>query len=381
MGQAQRPNVRRFLSLILLLGATLPLFGSIAWAEPDVRYQLADLKALQNAFVSLAAKVQPSVVSIVTYKVRDVGSEISRAARRRYSQGSGFIISEDGFVATNRHVIEGSDIISVILHNGLKFDAELIQSDPRSDLAVVRIDVDNLSAVRLGDAAEVHVNQWVFASGNPFGLGNVDGRTSVTYGVISAMGRKMTRRLVGDSEIEYYGNMLETSATINPGNSGGPLFDIDGKVIGVVTAIETESGVSEGHGFAIPMDRNVRRILDTLMSGELVRYGFLGVTVADGPEPRRGIVRDLRTRRGARLDMISLVDGPAAKAGLRRNDLVVEYDGHPVEDSDHLVRLVQYTPVGTSVLLVYVRKGVKRRTTVTVADRMVGLAQAFERNP
>ncbi len=352
----------RNLAFVLLAGV---VFTQTVQAGLPAKYELADLKALERAFVSLADQVRPSVVAIVTYERRGRNGRL----KVRYSQGSGFIISADGYIATNRHVIEDADSITVVLHNGLDYEADLVQADPRSDLAVLKIDAGKLVPARLGDGDSVRPNQWVFACGNPFGLANEDGRTSITFGVISALGRQMTQRLVGASETEYYGNMIETSATINPGSSGGPLFDVDGRVIGVVTAIETSSGVSEGHGFAVPFDKNIRRIINMLKDGVEVRYGFLGVQVSDVPRDRTGRVVEMTPYRGALLDAVSVSGGPADRAGLKAKDIVIEYDGTPVQSMDHLVRMVGFTPVGSEASITYLRKGVKRRTVVTVGDR------------
>ena len=225
------------LALFVGLGLDLPVHG-----ELPPRYALADLKALEGAFVELAEQVRPSVVAIRTYLVSNADAPSTRGVLRPFSQGSGFVIDSEGFIATNRHVIAGADVISVILHTGIRHDATVVQSDRRSDLAVLEVDAENLKAVQWGDLQNVKINQWAFACGNPFGLANRDGGASVTFGVVSALGREMTRRLVGNSDNEYYGNLIETSATINPGNSGGPLFNVDGGVIGIVTAIETLAG-------------------------------------------------------------------------------------------------------------------------------------------
>lgn len=350
-------------------------------AELPVRYEIADLKALERAFVKLADQVRPSVVAIKTHQVPSHRRSVGNYVTVPLSQGSGFIIDPEGYIVTNRHVIEGADVISVILSSGIKQNATLVQDDRRSDLAILKIDATglNLRAVELGDASKLRINQWVFASGNPFGLANEDGRISVTYGVVSALSRYMTDRLASDRDRQYYGDMIETSAAINPGGSGGPLFDIDGRVIGVVTAIETSSGVSEGHGFAIPVNRNTRRIMETMKKGETVRYGFIGVMVADVDPPRSSLIVNSRAYRGASLDRISLSDGPAARAGLKPKDIVIEYDGSPIENRDHLVRLVGFTPVGAKVSVTYLRKGVRRTTTITVSDRNRGLSLAEQR--
>lgn len=370
-----RQRRRRFAVATGFASAMIAALPLVASAGLPPQYRVADLKAIERAFIELAQTVQPSLVAIRTYQSLDRRQSRSadrsggRKLLRPFSQGSGFIIGSDGFIATNRHVIEESDVISVILHNGLKYDAAVVQTDVRSDLAILKIDATHLKTVTFADGGSLNVGQWVFAGGNPFGLANTDGHNSVTYGVISALGREMTERLASDSDLQYYGNMIETSAAINPGNSGGPLFNVDGEVVGVVTAIETASGVSEGQGFAIPVDKNIRRILNTLMAGKVVRYGFLGIMVRDVERSSSPLVVDSRVYRGAELYSLSLADGPAAKAGLRPKDIVIEYDGMPITGRDHLVRLVGFTPVGTKVSIAYLRRGVRRQTVVTLADR------------
>jgi len=287
------------------------------------------------------------------------------------SQGSGFIIDRAGYIATNNHVIDGADVISVVLHNGLAYDAMRVTKDIRSDLAVLKIEAENLPPVRLGDLKNVRINQWAFACGNPFGMAfDNAGRTSVTYGVVSALGRQMTQRLTGDPERHYYGNLIESSATINPGNSGGPMFNISGEVIGIVTAIETSTGVSEGHGFAIPIDANTKRILESLRRGEPYRYGFMGIEVNDVEAPQSRYVSQVSVPRGAEISRVSPPHGPAGRAGLNARDIIIEFNGTPVESSDHLVRLVQYTTVGSEAEVTFLRRGVKQKTVVMLGDRI-----------
>lgn len=345
-----------------------------ASAQLSQRLRKADLEALQTAFVHLAKDVRPSVVAIRTY-VRHSGEWHGEGVRIPYSQGSGFVIGADGYVATNFHVIDGADDVTVITHTGRKLDATVQQFDVRTDLAVLRVDADDLTPVRFGDLSEVQINQWVFAYGNPFGLANDDGVSAITYGVVSALGREMTERLNANPRLQYYGNLIQTSAAINPGNSGGPLFDIDGRLIGVVTAIETGSGVSEGAGFAIPIDKNTRRVLELLRQGRRVRYGYMGVQINDVRQPSSQRVAVTRKGRGARIVGVE-TGGPAAKAGLRPEDIVISIDNEDIQDYDHLLRLVQYSPVGAKIRITYLRDGVKRRTIVTLADReqLLGLA-------
>lgn len=368
---ARRGRCRSTILILAAVVASWCALGSVAIAAPPVRYELADLKALEQAFTDLALEVRPSVVSIRCYQeVRAADQSEPPLVKLPISQGSGFIIDPSGYVATNNHVIDGADLISVVLHNGLAYDAKRVNRDSRSDLAVLRIEAEALQPVRLGDLRNVRINQWAFACGNPFGMAfDNAGKTSVTYGVVSALGRQMTQRLTGDPQRHYYGNLIESSATINPGNSGGPLFNIAGEVIGVVTAIETSTGVSEGHGFAIPIDDNTRRILDTLKRGEAFRYGFMGIEVNDVEIPQSRYVAQVRSPRGAEVARVAPPHGPAARAGLAARDIIIEFNGTDVESSDHLVRLVQYTPVGSEAEVTFVRRGVKQKTVVTLGDR------------
>jgi serine protease Do len=367
-----RPTRLTFISYLHAIPFSLPVLAfppNLAFAEMPERYRLADLKALQEAFVELAAEIQPTVVAVRTYRTFQTSEGNGASVKVPLSQGSGFVIDGEGYIATNRHVVQDADVISIRLNDGTAHDAVLLQADPRSDLAVLKIETDGLKAARWGDLTEVKVNQWVFACGNPFGLANDDGRPSVALGVVSALGRHMTNRLVGDSEVEYYGNLIETTAPIHPGNSGGPLFDVDGNVIGVMTAIENGSHATENHGFAIPVDRNTRRILATLKAGHRVRYGFLGIQVEEVEPPPTGRVVSTRPASGAMIREIKVANGPAAAAGLKPRDVVIEYDGTPVENADHLVRMVGFTPVGSEAVVTFLRSGVRRRATVVVGDR------------
>jgi serine protease Do len=331
-----------------------------------------DLKALEAAFIRLAEEVQPSVVAVQTYALIDLSLGENARLKRPLSKGSGFIIGSDGHIVTNNHVVENADLIAVVLHTGQSHEGKVVQVDVRSDLAVLDIDVEHLRPVRWGRPDGVRVGQWAFACGNPFGLATLTGRTSMTYGIVSGLGRDLTDRLVTsrpEAALRYYGNLIETSAAINPGSSGGPLFNLNGQVIGIVTAIETSSGVSQGHGFAIPIDGSIRRVIDHLSQGEAIRYGFLGVNVTDpGDMTVPNFVRG-RMHRGAMISSIILPDGPAARAGLRPNDVVIEFGGVTIENPDHLIRLVGFSPVGTEADITFLRKQVLHKARVTLADR------------
>lgn len=351
-----------------LLGFGLLAGAMPVAASPPRKYELADLEALQRAFAELAEQVRPSVVTIQTYQTIAPRRFHRNAALIPTSKGSGFVLTEDGYIATNRHVLLDATEVAIKLSTGDRYDATIVQVDERSDLAVLKIDAEGLVPVQWGDLSKLKVNHWTFACGNPFGLAYQSGDTSVSFGAVSAMGRNLTERLA-DNPVQYYGNLIETTSPINPGSSGGPLFNIYGEVIGVVTAIETASGVSEGAGFAIPMDKNARRILDTLKSGKEVRYGLLGVQVSEVRRPRSRRVANSSMYRGALISSLSIPGGPADKAGLKPNDIIIEFGGAKVKNQDHLIRLVGYTPVGAEATVTYLRAGVKRRTTVVVGDR------------
>ena len=342
--------------------------SAVAQSQPSSRYSIGDMKALESSFVELSETVRPSVVAVRAYQVR-AGKEADTRLKVPVSQGSGFIIDSDGFIATNMHVVDNGHVLTVTLSDGTTYDATLMQKDERADLAVLSIDAKHLPAIRWGDATKLRVNQWAFACGNPFGLANRTGQPSITYGVVSALGRDMTERIAEDTNIHYYGNLIETSAAINPGSSGGPLFNLDGEAIGVVTAIQTSTGVNEGMGFAIPIDVNTRRILDKLKRGEAVRYGYLGVGVDDVEAPTSARVAEMRRARGARITKVEPSNGPAGRAGLSPDDVVIEFNGTPIESRDHLIRVVGFTPVGTEATIKYLRKRVERKASITVGDR------------
>jgi len=378
MNKLSKPFTRRIGQLSLVLISALVIWHApTAQAELPEKYRVADLKVIENAFVAVADSVRPSVVAIKTFLVNDPKNIDARFPGISISQGSGFIVSDDGYIATNRHVLEEANHFRVTLHNGLQYSATLVESDPRNDLAVLKIEAEGLSPVVWAENNNVKVGQWTVAVGNPFGLANKAGRPSVTFGTVSSLGRNMTARLAKDSSIQYYGNLIETSSTINPGSSGGPLFNIDGKMIGIVTAIETSSGVSEGAGFAIPANENIHRVISTLKKGVLPRYGFMGITLKNtvAKTVSREVIKS-RIYRGTEIESITTADGPAALAGLKPRDVIIEVNGQSVEDSDHLVRLVSFSTVGSKVDITYLRHNVKRKTTVTLGDRykMLGVA-------
>ncbi|WP_425311767.1 DegQ family serine endoprotease [Microvirga massiliensis] len=271
--------------------------------------------------------------------------------RRSNSLGSGFVIDSSGIVVTNNHVIGDANDIQVIFADGTRLKAEIIGKDSKIDLAVLRVKPEKpLTAVRFGDSERLRPGDWVMAIGNPFGLGG-----SVTAGIVSARGRNI--------DSGPYDNYIQTDASINKGNSGGPLFNMDGEVIGINTAILSPTGGSVGIGFAVPASTAVPVIEQLREFGE-TRRGWLGVRIQNVDEPTAEAL-NLGAARGA---LVAGVDekGPAKPAGLEVGDVIVRFDNHDVKDSRDLPRIVANTPVGKTVDVVVIRKGQEMNRQVTL---------------
>jgi len=322
-------------------------------------------------FVTLAAQLKPSVVNIGTAKTvkprapmppgphgpgGDMFDEFferffrnaPQSPRKERSLGSGFIISEDGYILTNDHVVDGADEIKVKLSDGREFTGEIRGLDPKLDLALIKIDAgENLPVARLGDSEGIKVGEWVMAIGNPFGL-----EQTVTVGIVSAKGR-----VIGAGP---YDDFIQTDASINPGNSGGPLFNVQGEVIGINTAIVAQG---QGIGFAIPVNM-AKQIIPQLRDEGHVTRGWLGVTV-QALNQELADSFDLDSTHGALVNEV-IKDSPADKAGLKRGDIIVEYDGKQVDELNDLPRLVAATPVGETVKVKVFRDGKERTVKVKI---------------
>lgn len=277
---------------------------------------------------------------------------------RKYSregQGSGFIISKEGYILTNNHVVNDADRITVILADDRKFSAKVIGSDPKTEVALIKIeDPHDLPYLELGDSDALEVGEWVLAAGNPFGLSQ-----TITAGIVSAKGRDE----VGIAE---YGNFIQTDAAINPGNSGGPLLDIDGKVIGINTAIYSRTGGYMGIGFAIPINQAVQ-IKDQLIKHGKISRGVLGIYIQDVDEELAESF-GLEEKGGVLISQI-VDDSAAEKAGLKEGDIVVEMDGKTVEKTAAFRNRVAATPPNTKVKLKVFRNG-KYKNIVAVTKEM-----------
>lgn len=329
--------------------------------------------AVPGSFVQLASKASPSVVNIRTVKTVEGGGQMplpfgpddpfkdffdrffGDQMPKNFKQqalGTGFIIDKEGYILTNNHVVERSDDIKVKLADEREFTAKIIGRDSKSDLALIKIDSDKpLVPLPLGDSGKLAVGEWVVAIGNPFGLGN-----TVTAGIVSAKYRQ-----IGAGS---YDNFIQTDASINPGNSGGPLLNTAGEVIGINTAIFSQSGGSIGIGFAIPIDM-AKDLLPQLKKGKVIR-GWLGVMIQKVTPDLKEKLK-LRDEKGALVADVT-EGGPADKAGIERGDVIVSFDGKEVKEMHDLPYLVASSPVGKTVAVEVMRQGQKKRLEVEIEE-------------
>ncbi len=316
-------------------------------------YGPASASAVPETFSGIVKLRAKSVVNISTTRIikektnpvpfsPDTPYRNEEKKLRRQSLGSGFIIDENGYILTSNHVIDRAEDIRVKLWDETEYKATVVGRDPKTDIALIKVEADRpLPVAPLGDSDALEVGDWVLAIGNPFGLG-----LTVTAGIVSAKGR-----VLGSGP---YDDFIQTDAAINPGNSGGPLFNLNGEVVGISTAIFSTSGGNTGIGFAIPINL-AKNILLSLKKKGFVERGWLGVTVQKvTPEIAESF--GLRDRQGALITDVTK-DSPADRAGIQRGDIIVGYNGKKIEDMHELPRLVASTPVGTGVNLKIFREG------------------------
>ena len=338
-------------------------------------------RGLSGAFEKVAKIITPSVVNISSVvKARSLnqpfglndpffdqfrdffGDDFFRRRTPRHSPegpqqqglGTGVIVDSKGHILTNNHVIGKADEISVRLHDGREFDAKIIGADPRTDLAVIKIDAKNLSPAELGDSDSLKIGEWVVAAGNPFGLDN-----TITAGIVSAKGRS----ILGGN---YYEDFIQTDAAINPGNSGGPLVNLDGEVVGINTAIFSRSGGYMGIGFAIP-SQMVKNVMSSLINDGRVIRGWLGVGIQDLTEELAHSFNYPSTD-GALLGDVQ-PDSPAERAGLRQGDIVISFNGKRLTDINELRNIVANTKPGEKIGVEVIRDGRKKSLTVKIGEQ------------
>jgi serine protease Do len=268
--------------------------------------------------------------------------------------GSGVIVSPDGYIVTNNHVVDGANELTVTLPDKREFKAKIVGTDPKTDLAVVKIDASNLPYVRWGDSSKLQVGEYVLAVGNPFGL-----NSTVTLGIVSALGR-------GRMGITQYEDFIQTDAAINPGNSGGALINTAGELVGINTAIVSQTGGYQGVGFAVPASM-AKPVYESLVrTGKVVR-GYLGIAIQD-------LTQDLAKSFGLKQAKGALVssvaeDSPAERAGIKQGDVIVAYQGKLIDDPSVLQREVTSTPVGTKATLKLIRNGHEQEVAVTIGEQ------------
>jgi Do/DeqQ family serine protease len=356
------------LALLLMISMTAqPAAGrdnfTLATAPPIGEGAVPGLAALQAEFNRITEAVVPSVVSITTrrtFQRSDLPPGMDRLFRRgiperleRSALGSGVIVTREGHLVTNHHVVSGVDAIEIRLHDGRISHADVVAFDEPADIAILKITETDLTPLILGDSDAVRVGDLVMAIGNPFGL-----RETVTNGIVSATERRVTR----DARIDF----LQTNAEINPGNSGGPLVNIRGEIIGINTAIAaTNGGGWQGVGFAIPSNV-VRHGIDSVRKhGRIVRP-HLGVTMQE-------VTAELARDKGLPVEEGLLVtdvtpNGPAERAGIRPGDVIVAFDGAPVRESGDLGALIRHMTVGDEVAVEFIRNGERREVTAVMAE-------------
>src|SRR5215217_214608 len=348
---------------------------------------LAPRAGAPMSFADLAARLQPAVVNISTKQRVPVrtqadpfeeffrrfdpsqpqggqqqpqGGQQQQRTREAGSVGSGFIISPDGYVVTNNHLVQGVngsgtvDTVTVITTDRKEYTARIVGRDETSDLAVLKIEGRNLPYVNWGDSTKARVGDWIVAIGNPYGLGG-----TVTAGIISALHRGIT----GNGAYDRY---IQTDAAINMGNSGGPMFDLNGNVIGINSALISPTGASVGIGLAIPTEA-AKPVIDSLMRGRRPSRGYLGVSLQaldDNLAPTLGLPKDT-----GEIVRSVVAGGPAARAGLQQGDVILRVGGRDVNPDQTVSYLIANTPVGTRVPVELIRNGRRMTVQATVQQR------------
>lgn len=369
------------MQILAMVTATIILFSMTGQASAVSKKDIAILDKSSKAFVNVVKEAKPAVVHIRVEQTSQVNNQYQKYSeeffnhpffeqffgpqfrqqqkqpqqRKTHGQGTGFIISKDGYILTNNHVVDSADTITVILSDEKEYEAELIGADPQSDVALIKIDTGkNLPTLPLGDSDKLEVAEWVIAIGNPFGLSQ-----TVTVGVVSAKGRNR----VG---LNDYENFIQTDAAINPGNSGGPLLNVRGEVVGINSALFSRTGGYMGIGFAIPINM-VKTIEDQLHNHGSVTRGWLGVVIQD-------VNKDLAESFGLKEVKGILIsdvqeDSPADKAGLAQGDVIMKLQGVELKDVSDLRNRIALILPGTKVPVDVIRDGKNKTISVAIGKQ------------
>ena len=368
--------------IVFASGFDLTRFGyaqsrSVATAKPSVQ-EVKPISDASNAFVSIAEHVTPAVVSIQAE--RDARSRTQRAPRRnappgledffqqfdprqqpQEASGSGFIVSKDGYILTNNHVVENFDRVSVTLTDHRTFKAKVVGRDPTTDVAVIKIEGKDLPTATLGNDESARVGEWVLAIGNPLGLD-----FTVTAGIVSAKGRGGTD-LPGLGRGDYsITDFIQTDAAINPGNSGGPLVNSRGEVIGINSAIASQSGYYQGYGFAIPVTL-AKQVMDDIIEHGRVRRAVIGVAISP-VDAEDAAVAGLKEITGVKVGGYSGENSPARAAGLEAGDIIISADGKPTDRVSTLQRIIRSHEPGQTVEIEAWRYGSKKTFNVKLGE-------------
>ncbi|HCY61827.1 MAG TPA: 2-alkenal reductase [Oxalobacteraceae bacterium] len=341
---------------------------NLNWSTVPVQEAPAGMAATQGSYRDAARMAMPSVVNIYTSKAsrernpmlddplfrRFFGDRLEEQDDKQFSLGSGVIVSPQGYILTNNHVVEAADEIEVALADGRKAAGKVVGTDAETDLAVIKINLEKVPSITLGRADQLKVGDVVLAIGNPFGVGQ-----TVTMGIVSALGRSHLG-------INTFENFIQTDAAINPGNSGGALIDTNGNLLGINTAIYSRSGGSLGIGFAIPVS-TVKTVMDSIIStGQVVR-GWIGVEPQDiTPELAESF--GLSQKTGAIIAGV-LRDGPADRAGIRPGDILIAVDGKTIGDTTEMLNLIAQLQPGKKARMTILRKNEQAELEVLIGKR------------
>lgn len=388
-----------FLGIIIGLGIAakfnLPARSNAAVPEekPVKTVNVTGEVDIENAFIRVSDEVGPAVVSIITettQKVpgqrfyfgppkeflgpgqnneqfdkffKDFFGDIPEREFKQQGLGSGVIIDKEGYVITNDHVVANASKITAILPDGRRLEAELKGTDPRSDLAVIKIKAKDLPVAKLGDSDNLKTGQWVVAIGNPFGIAANNPKPTVTVGVISALHRSLP---LGGVQGRNYIDLIQTDAAINPGNSGGPLCDLEGNVIGLNVAIYSTTGGYQGIGFAVPVN-SLKNVLNDLIEGRKVLYGWLGVNVQEMTQDMAEYF-NLGEKKGV-IVVEAIKDGPADKSGIKSGDIIRTFNVKEIDSVQSLLKFVGEAKVDQEVQVGVLRDGKETAISIVMGQR------------